>query len=108
MPADLADLTAHRGIIHRQNDDAYGVWRLMHHGRSEVVKVQGMLASNDGDIVLNWALDGHGMLLRSERDLATYLESGRLRIVLPGFVQPGADLFVYYTSKRRCPSPIPP
>ena len=101
MPADLADLMAHRCIIHRQNDDAYGVWRLMHNGHNEVVKVQGMLASNDGDIVLNWALDGHGILLRSEWDLAKYLESGRLRIVLPEFVQPSADLFVYYTSKRN-------
>ena len=101
MPADLADLATHRCIIHRQNDDAYGVWRLMHHGRSEVVKVQGMLSSNDGDIVLNWALDGHGILLRSEWDLAKYLESGRLRVVLPEFVQPSADLFVYYTGKRN-------
>jgi DNA-binding transcriptional LysR family regulator len=101
MPGDLAELAGHRCIIHRQNDDAYGVWRLMHHGRSEVVKVQGMLSSNDGDIVLNWALDGHGILLRSEWDLAKYLESGRLRIVLPEFVQPSADLFVYYTSKRN-------
>jgi LysR family transcriptional activator of dmlA len=100
-PADLADLAVHRCIIHRQNDEAYGVWRLMHNGHSEVVKVQGMLASNDGDIVLNWALDGHGILLRSEWDLAKYLESGRLRIVLPEFVQPSADLFVYYTSKRN-------
>ncbi|MET0964678.1 MAG: LysR family transcriptional regulator [Noviherbaspirillum sp.] len=100
-PADLADLAAHRCIIHRQNDDAYGIWRLMHNGQNEVVKVQGMLSSNDGDIVLNWALDGHGILLRSEWDLAKYLESGRLRIVLPEFVQPSADLFVYYASKRN-------
>lgn len=60
-----------------------------------------MLSSNDGDIVLSWALDGHGILLRSEWDLARYLESGRLRIVLPEFVQPSADLFVYYPNKRN-------
>jgi DNA-binding transcriptional LysR family regulator len=60
-----------------------------------------MLSSNDGDIVLGWALDGHGILLRSEWDLAKYLESGRLRVVLPEFVQPLADLFVYYPNKRN-------
>lgn len=100
-PANLADLAVHRCIVHRQNDDAYGVWRLVHAGHSEVVKVQGTLSSNDGDIVLNWALEGHGILLRSEWDLAKYLESGRLRIVLPEFVQPSADLFVYYAHKRN-------
>jgi LysR family transcriptional activator of dmlA len=100
-PASLADLSDHQCIIHRQNDDAYGVWRLMHNGHSEVVKVQGALSSNDGDIVLGWALDGHGILVRSEWDLAKYLESGRLRIVLPEFVQPSADLFVYYPNRRN-------
>jgi LysR family transcriptional activator of dmlA len=78
-PASLADLARHRCIIHRQNDDAYGIWRFSAQDHSEVVKVHGMLSSNDGDIVLGWALDGHGILMRSEWDLAKYLDSGRLR-----------------------------
>jgi DNA-binding transcriptional LysR family regulator len=100
-PASLADLASHRCIIHRQNDDAYGIWRFMQQDHSEVVKVHGMLSSNDGDIVLGWALDGHGILIRSEWDLAKYLDSGRLKIVLPEFTLPAADLFVYYPSQRN-------
>jgi DNA-binding transcriptional LysR family regulator len=46
------------------------------------------VASNDGDVVLGWALDGHGILLRSEWDLARYLDSGRLRGA--GRLRPGA------------------
>lgn len=101
VPATLADLAAHRCIIHRQNDEAHGVWRLEHAGRVEAVKVQGMLSTNDGDIALGWALDGHGILVRSEWDAARYVESGRLRIVLPQFVQPSADLFVSYPNRRH-------
>jgi DNA-binding transcriptional LysR family regulator len=105
-PASLAELAEHRCIIHRQNDDAYGIWRFlrqddMQQEHSEVVKVHGSLSSNDGDIVLGWALDGHGILIRSEWDLAKYLDSGRLRIVLPEFTLPAADLFVYYPSQRN-------
>jgi LysR family transcriptional regulator, transcriptional activator for dmlA len=100
-PANLGDLARHACILHRQNDDAYGVWRFVRNGRSETVKVRGTLSSNDGDIVLGWALDGHGILVRSEWDLAKYVESGRLRIVLPEFVQTSADLFVYYPGKRN-------
>ncbi|MGV7211539.1 LysR family transcriptional regulator [Oxalobacteraceae bacterium A2-2] len=100
-PSSLADLARHRCIIHRQNDEAYGVWRFTHHDHSEVVKVHGALSSNDGDIVLGWALDGHGILIRSEWDLARYLDSGRLRIVLPEFTLPPADLYVYYPSQRN-------
>ena len=101
MPASLADLARHRCIIHRQNDDAYGIWRFLHQDHTEVVKVHGALSSNDGDIVLGWALDGHGILIRSEWDLARYLDSGRLRVVLPEFTLPAADLFVYYPSRRN-------
>jgi len=100
-PSTLADLANHRCIVHRQNDDAHGVWRLEHEGKNVSVKVQGALSSNDGDIVLGWALDGHGILVRSEWDMAKYVESGRLRIVLPGYAQPEADLFVVYPGKRR-------
>ncbi len=99
-PASLRDLASHQCIIHRQNEDAYGVWRFTRDGRAETVKVHGALSSNDGDIVLNWALDGPAILVRSEWDLAKYLESGRLRVVLPEFILPSADLFVYYPSKR--------
>ncbi|RNF29022.1 LysR family transcriptional regulator [Massilia aurea] len=100
-PGGLADLARHRCIVHRQNEDAHGVWRLVHEGRNVSVKVQGTLSSNDGDIALGWALDGHGILIRSEWDLKKYVDSGRLRIVLPQYVQPAADLYVVYPGGRR-------
>ncbi|CAG9167386.1 LysR family transcriptional regulator [Cupriavidus respiraculi] len=100
-PRSLADLSRHRCIIHRQNDSAYGVWRFDHDGHQETIKVSGALSSNDGDIVLGWALDGHGILVRSEWDLAKYLESGRLRVILPEYKVPSADLFVYYSQRRN-------
>jgi DNA-binding transcriptional LysR family regulator len=100
-PKTLEDLEHHHCILHRQNDEARGVWRFTRSGRAEVVKVTGALSSNDGDIVLGWALDGQGILIRSEWDLAKYLESGRLRVVLPEFTLPSADLFVYYPQRRN-------
>ncbi|WP_118183961.1 LysR family transcriptional regulator [Paraburkholderia phosphatilytica] len=101
VPERLDDVARHTCIVHRQNDDAYGIWRFEHAGRTETVKVHGKLSSNDGDIVLGWALDGHGILVRSEWDLAKYVESGRLRVVLPDYTQPSADLFVYYSNRRN-------
>lgn len=100
-PRTLEELATHRCIVHRQNEDAYGVWRLEHEGRSVSVKVEGTLSSNDGDIALGWALDGHGILVRSEWDLKKYVESGRLKIVMPGYVQPGADLYLYYRNRQH-------
>jgi DNA-binding transcriptional LysR family regulator len=100
-PERVEDLVRHRCIIHRQNDDAYGVWRYIQGDHTEALKVKGALSSNDGDIALRWALDGHGILIRSEWDLAKYLQSGRLKLVLADTLLPSADLFVYYPSQRN-------
>ncbi|SAL04678.1 LysR family transcriptional regulator [Caballeronia arationis] len=100
-PERVEDLSEHRCIIHRQNEDAYGVWRYIVNDHTEAIKVKGALSSNDGDIVLRWALEGHGILIRSEWDLAKYVQSGRLSLVLPNTVLPSADLFVYYPRQRN-------
>lgn len=105
-PKSLADLTKHRCIVHRQNDDAYGVWRFLIDGRTEIVKIHGALSSNDGAIVQAWALDGQGIVIRSEWDVAKYLESGRLTRILPEFTLPSADLYAYYPSKQNLPGRV--
>lgn len=105
-PKTPHDLAQHRCIIHRQNDDAHGIWRLTKGRKTETVKVEGNLSSNDGDVVQNWALDGHGILMRSEWDVARYLESGRLQVVLKDYRPAPADLFVYYPSRRNLPAKV--
>lgn len=105
-PKSLEDLPRHRCIVHRQNDDAYGVWRFLIDGRTEIIKVHGVLSSNDGAIVQAWALDGQGIVIRSEWDVAKYLESGRLKRILPEFTLPSADLYAYYPSKQNLPARV--
>lgn len=105
-PKKLEDLIRHRCIVHRQNNDAYGVWRFLVDRRTEAVKVRGVLSSNDGDIVQGWALDGRGIVIRSEWDVTKYLESGRLRRILPEFALPSADLYAYYPSKKNLPARV--
>lgn len=105
-PKTPHDLAQHRCILHRQNDDAHGIWRLTKGRKTETVKVDGTLSSNDGDVVQNWALDGHGILMRSEWDVARYLESGRLQVVLKDYRPAPADLFVYYPSRRNLPAKV--
>ncbi|WP_229415749.1 LysR family transcriptional regulator [Pseudoduganella armeniaca] len=100
-PAAPADLAQHACILHRQNDDAFATWRLAKGRKTATVKVRGHLSSNDGDVVLGWALDGHGILPRSEWDAAKYLDSGRLQVVLPDYALPAADLYAYYPNRAH-------
>ena len=105
-PQTPAELHQHRCILHRQNDDVYGTWRLQKGKAVELVKVRGAVSSNDGDIVMNWALDGHGIVQRSEWDVAKYLESGRLREIMRDYRLLDADLYLYYLSRSNLPAKV--
>ncbi|USX19683.1 LysR family transcriptional regulator [Oxalobacteraceae bacterium OTU3REALA1] len=105
-PQTPAELHRHRCILHRQNDDVYGTWRLQKGKAVELVKVRGAVSSNDGDIVMNWALDGHGIVQRSEWDVAKYLESGRLKEIMKDYRLPDADLYLYYLSRSNLPAKV--
>lgn len=98
VPNDLARFNC---IVLRQNDAAYGTWRFTKGRQTETVKVRGTLSSNDGEVALNWALDGHGLLLRAEWDIAKYLRSGRLQIVLEDYATPPADIHAIYPEKHK-------
>jgi DNA-binding transcriptional LysR family regulator len=82
----------------------YGTWHLQHQqstARQETVKVRGMAATNDGEVAVNWALQGHGIVLRSEWEVAPLLRSGRLRQVLPEWSAQAADIHAVFLSRDK-------
>lgn len=99
VPATPHDLVQHQCIVLRQNTSAYGNWRLSKGDRTETVKVHGKLSTNDGEVALNWALEGHGVLMRAEWDVAKYLRSGRLVRVLADYDTPPADIYAVFPER---------
>jgi len=100
------ELVRHNCIGIRQGDEAFGLWRLVRGGtaatgKSEVIKTRGTLTTNDGEIAVNWALDGHGIVMRAEWDIARYLRSGRLVQVLPEYQTPAADIYAVYPGQLQ-------
>lgn len=94
-PGRLADLQDHNCIFLRQNEATYGVWNFDSGERPQNIKVHGALSCNDGEIAMKWALDGYGILQRSEWDLARYVRSGRLRLLLEEHSM-RADIYAVY------------
>jgi len=105
MPKVPNDLARHNCIGIRQGEEAYGVWRLTsgrgRHARTESIKTRGSLATNDGEIAVNWALEGHGILMRAEWDINRYLRNGRLVQVLPQYFTPDADIYAVYPQRHQ-------
>jgi LysR family transcriptional activator of dmlA len=94
-PTKLAELAVHRCLIIRERDQPYGSWRLEGPDGEETARVRGSLSTNFGEIAHQWALDGHGIILRSHWDVADSLTAGRLEQVLPRYHQQ-ADVWAVY------------
>ena len=106
IPKTPHDLVQHNCIVLRQNDVAYGSWRFSRNRQTDTVKVRGSLSSNDGEVALNWVLDGHGLMLRAEWDIAKYLRSGRLQIVLEDYDSAPADIYAVYPRRHKSSAKI--
>ncbi|MBE9605379.1 LysR family transcriptional regulator [Acetobacteraceae bacterium H6797] len=102
-PLRLADLTRHRCLVIRERDQPVGTWRLEGPEGVEAVRVRGSLSTNLGEMAHQWALDGHGIVLRSFWDVAENLRAGRLERVLPGHCQEADVWAVYPTGLSRLP-----
>ncbi|CDY78127.1 Transcriptional regulator, LysR family [Caballeronia glathei] len=99
IPGLPDDLRSHRCLVLRENDTAYGTWHFTKGKRHELVKVHGTMSSNDGEATLRWALDGHGVLVRSEWDVQSYIDAGTLARVLPDWSLPSADIYAIYPER---------
>ena len=92
-PGSVEELAAHDCLVVRENEQ-FDVWRLQRErDRSEArVRVGGRLSSNSGELVRDWCLAGHGIMLRSLWDIAGALAGGELVRVLPGYAMVDADI----------------
>lgn len=92
-PASIEDLARHDCLVAREHEQ-FGLWRLQRErDRAEVrVRVGGPLSSNSGELVRDWCLAGHGIMLRSLWDIAAALAAGDLVRVLPAYAMADADI----------------
>jgi DNA-binding transcriptional LysR family regulator len=100
-PATPRDLQTHRCIVLRESDTAFGTWHFTRGSRQETVKVRGTLSTNDGETGVLWALEGFGILMRSEWDIHAHLAAGRLVPVLKDWALPSGDVFAVYPERAN-------
>ena len=100
------DLTQHNCLIVRQDDVAYGHWHFTRARKTQSIKVRGNLSSNDGAAVLTWALEGHGVIMRSEWDASPFVRAGQLEVLLDDYALPPADIYAVYPPKRNLPAKV--
>lgn len=101
LPGSPRELLEHDCIVIRENRTAFNHWQLTDGQQQLTVKVRGRLATNHGEIAVDWALAGHGIILRSEWDIAGELESGRLQGILAPWTGVSADIHAIYPARHH-------
>ncbi|RMX08564.1 LysR family transcriptional regulator [Corticibacter populi] len=97
-PRSLAELSGHDCLVIKERDHPFGVWRLRAGAEEQVVKVRGPLSTNHGEVAVQWAVDGRGVILRSSWDVGPLIERGELQVVLPQWRQE-ANIWAVYPSR---------
>ncbi|PXY18824.1 LysR family transcriptional regulator [Prauserella muralis] len=103
VPGQVEDLADHDCIVLRENEGDFDLWRFGDEGNPRQIRVRGRLSSNDGDVVTDWALQGHGVIMRSEWQVRSHLDSGALVRVLPEVPTPPADIYALLSDDVHVP-----
>ena len=101
-PATPHDLRRHRCInIRFPTAGTLYKWEFEQDGQKVEVGVDGPLVFDDGDMMVGAALEGLGLALVIEDDVATQLRDGTLTRVLEDWCQPFPGFYLYYPGRRQ-------
>jgi DNA-binding transcriptional LysR family regulator len=103
MPQTPADLVQHNCLIMRFGTTLDNIWSFGTDKKPQTVTVRGNKTVNDGSLVRQWALEGHGVILKSELDVAPDLTSGKLIALLESFTAPPNPLQMMFPPGRAQP-----
>lgn len=93
LPHRPGEVSAHRVGVVRENRADTTLWPLTGPDGVETnLRVHPIFACNDGEVLRSWALDGSGIVERSEWSVSDDLSRGRLLRVLPDWSLPDADI----------------
>lgn len=98
-----ADLRRHHCIALRENDEDVTMWKFnsLNANKVESIRITPKIACNDGRVIKQWALDGYGIISRSEWDVAPELKDGSLVRLLSDYELPTANIVALLGTDQR-------
>ncbi|WP_417700584.1 LysR substrate-binding domain-containing protein [Pseudophaeobacter sp.] len=84
-PAHPVDLESHNCLLMRFGSDVDRAWPFEIDGARQMITVRGDRIANDGDLIRRWALEGRGIVRKSQWDVHHDISAGRLIPLLREF-----------------------
>jgi DNA-binding transcriptional LysR family regulator len=103
-PRTPRELARHRCINYRSlRSGGLLPWDFVEKGRPFQLRVDGPLAFNDADLILEAALAGHGIAYVYEDSATAHVAAGRLTRILERSSPPFPGYYLYHPSRRQTP-----
>jgi DNA-binding transcriptional LysR family regulator len=99
-PSAPADLRGHSCIVH-EIGPVSASWRFLGPGGPHDIEVTGPFGSNNGEVVRQSVLAGHGIALLPEPQVLEDILGGRLYRLLPDYPTEQTPAFLVYPSRRH-------
>ncbi len=103
VPQTPQDLLKHNCLLLRFPGSEQFQWTLQGPEDSVTLPVSGNLDSDNGEVLLDWCLDGAGLALKSMWEVGEHIRSGALHPVLPDWSPSGHAIYAIYPHGRLMP-----
>ncbi|MTI09916.1 LysR family transcriptional regulator [Curvivirga aplysinae] len=100
IPQDLLD---HNCLLLRFPGSRQFKWRLVEDGVSHFLAVKGDLDTNNSDVLLDWALSGCGIVMKSQWEVGEHIKSGELIPFLEEYVPQDNVVAALYPQGKHVP-----
>jgi len=105
-PATPDELRNHNCLLLRFSGSKQFRWTLNSPKGPVTLNVGGRMDADDSDVLTQWAVAGHGIVLKPVWEVAEDLREGRLKPLLAGFPPEPLTLGVLYPHRRLLPAKV--
>lgn len=105
-PHQLEQLLQHNCLLYMLGTRVHDHWQFNDGKRELGLTVSGNRFSDDADVVRLWAIAGQGIAYKSWLDVAGDVQSGRLKVLLPGLMCERAPLNLLCGHRAQLSKPV--
>lgn len=99
-PTHPNDLLNHNGLFYQLHDVIHNQWVFRQSKQEFKIKMKGNRASNDGDLVRRWCVNGKGVAVKSYLDMSQDLLTGNVIPLMPDFTPRMTELWLICPSRQ--------
>jgi len=103
MPAAPGDLSRHQCLTLSSDASQTRGWAFQVGGAVTHLRPSGRLDCSDGQVLLQWCLQGLGIAWRSTWEVQQHVAQGRLQVVLEEFAAPPNGIYAVFPQRKLMP-----